>query len=148
MSFELVRASHAIGESNLHLQFTPAYRRKIFERPRVKKLVRAYLLIKASELRIQVLAFEFGTDHMHVFISDWKKYSPEELARMLKGFISYMMRKNNWNMFRDLLWGKKFWSGGYFYRTVGSVTSETIKFYIEKSQKKHWKNQKKLMEYA
>ena len=36
------------------------------------------------------------------------------------------------------LWGGAFWSGGYFYRSVGSTTGEAIQYYIQKSQKKHW----------
>ena len=150
MDFELISASHCVGESNLHLQFTPAYRRAVFARPRVKELVRAYLLVKAGELGVQVLAMEFGPDHLHVFVADWRNYSPEDLVRLLKGYISRMMRKNHWRLFVSFLWGCKFWSSGYFYRTVGSVTSKTIKFYIEQSQKKHWKNngQKKLTNYA
>ena len=49
-----------------------------------------------------------------------------------------MMRKNRWSLFRGYLWGKKFWSEGYFYRTVGQVTADSVKFYVERSQKKHW----------
>ena len=147
MDFELTRSSHALGESNLHLQFTPAYRRAVFARPRVQRLVKAYFLAKADDLRVSVLAFEFGPDHLHLFISDWKDYAVSDLVRLLKGFVSFMMRKNHWKLFKDLLWGNKFWSNGYFYRTVGSVTGETIKFYIERSQKKHWVNQKTLSDF-
>mgnify|MGYP001559564004 FL=1 len=50
-----------------------------------------------------------------------------------------MMRKNHMDLIKDKLWGKKFWSEGYFYRTVGAVTKESVQFYIEHSQKKHWK---------
>ena len=36
------------------------------------------------------------------------------------------------------LWGGSFWSDGYFYESIGRVTSETMKFYIERQQGKHW----------
>ena len=64
-----------------------------------------------------------------------------------------MMRKNFSYMFKKFLWGKKFWSEGHFYRSVGAVNKETMKTYIEDCQDKHWKkieapkildNQKKL----
>ena len=48
------------------------------------------------------------------------------------------MRKNHWKFFKNQLWGKKFWSSGYFHRTVGAVTSETMEFYVKHSQEKHW----------
>jgi len=49
-----------------------------------------------------------------------------------------MMRKNHRKFFNDKLWGDKFWSAGYFYRTVGAVNSDTIKHYVEESQGKHF----------
>ena len=135
---DLIKSNHSIGEACFHLQFTPAYRRAIFARPRVMALVRAYLLAKASELRVTVRALEFGPDHVHLFVMDCRKYSVSQLVMELKGFVSRMMRKNHHELFNDLLWGDKFWSHGYFYRSVGVVTSEAIEHYIKESQTKHW----------
>ena len=135
---ELIKHSHSVGESNYHYQLTPAYRRPIFEGERVRKLVKAYLLSKAKELRVIIVSVDFGPDHMHFFVANCKNYSVSELARRFKGFISRMMRKNHSGLFREDLWGDKFWTSGYFYRSIGAATSETIKFYIEHSQEKHW----------
>ncbi len=135
---ELVRYSHTVGESGLHLQFTPAYRKPIFADEQVKKLVELYLLSKAEELKVAVAGIGFGPDHMHIFICNWKSYSIEDLAKHLKGFVSRMMRKNHWKLFKKDLYGKKFWSEGYFHRTIGSVTKEAMEFYINHSQDKHW----------
>ena len=138
MKIELVKTSSTVGESNYHFQFTPAYRRNIFENTRVRKLVRAYMLSKAEELNIIISALDFGRDHMHVFVANCKKYSVESIARRLKGFISYVMRKYHWDLFEDKLYGKKFWTEGYFYRSVGAITSDSVEYYTAHSQKKHW----------
>src|SRR3989344_3771079 len=135
----LVRTSSSIGESNLHIQLTPAYRRDIFVNEQVKELVTIYLLEKSDKMNVVLLAAECGTDHMHIFLANWKHHSIEYITQQIKGFTSYMMRKHHKELFIDKLWGKKFWSEGYFYRTVGIVTKESTQFYIEKSQKKHWK---------
>jgi len=135
---ELVRTSSTVGEINLHLQLTPAYRRDIFANEQVKELTKIYFLEKAKKLGIIVAALDFGPDHFHAFITNWKKYSVERLVNELKGFTSYMMRKFHWDLFHDKLWGKKFWSEGYFYRTVGVVTAEAVKYYVEHGQQKHW----------
>ena len=135
---ELVRYSHTVGESCLHLQFTPAYRKPLFADKRVKKLVELYLLAKADELEIVIAGLGFGPNHLHVFICNWKNYSISKLVKRLKGFVSRMMRKNHWKLFKHLLWGKKFWSEGYFHRTVGSVTKDAMEFYVSHSQDKHW----------
>jgi len=136
---ELVRTSSTVGEINLHLQLTPAYRRDIFANEQVKELTKIYFLEKAKKLGIIISALDFGPDHFHAFITNWKKYSVEKLVNELKGFTSYMMRKFHWDLFRDKLWGNKFWSEGYFYRTVGVVTAEAVKYYVEHGQQKHWK---------
>ena len=153
MEYSLVKSSHSIGEANLHLQITPAYRRTIFVDPMVRELTVAYLAQKANAMGIKIGAIECGPDHVHLFVTEWRKYSPAELARQLKGYSSYMMRKGHRAMFQRNLWGKKFWSGGYFYRTVGAVNAETIKRYITEGQAKHWieaeqKQQRTLLHYS
>ena len=139
MKNELVRTTSTVGESNLHLQITPAYRRDIFVDKEVFELTKKYILEKSEKLGLLIPAIDFGPDHGHIFISNWKKHSIEKIAKELKGYSSYMMRKNHMDLIKDKLWGKKFWSEGYFYRTVCAVTKESMQFYIEHSQKKHWK---------
>ena len=153
MANEIRVSGHTAGEANLHLQITPAYRRRVFANPMVRELTTMYILEKASAMRVNIPAIECGPDHMHLFITDWKCYAPAELARQLKGFSSYMMRKFHQPLIADQLWGKKFWSCGYFYRTVGAVNAETVKRYITEGQKKHWteeadKQQQTLFSYA
>ncbi len=139
MAIELVRTTSTVGEINLHLQLTLAYRRDIFVSEQVKELTKLYFLEKAKKLGIIIAALDFGPDHVHAFITNWKRYSVEKLVNELKGFTSYMMRKFHWDLFRNKLWGKKFWSAGYFYRTVGVVTADAVKYYVEHGQQKHWK---------
>ena len=135
----LVRTISSVGESNLHLQITPAYRRNIFANEQVWQLTLIFLKEKLAKLGIILLAAECWPDHAHIFLANWKNYPIPYLAQQVKGFTSYMMRKHYKHLFNQKLWGAKFWTEGYFYRTVGVVTKESTQFYIEKSQKKHWK---------
>ena len=139
MKFELIRSSHSVGETNLHLQLTPAYRQKVFEDELVRILCRDYMLDVANRHRLTIAAMGFGKEHCHLFITNWKNFSVAKISQLVKGYSSYMMRKHHANLFVNKLWGKKFWSGGYFYRTVGAVNSRTVKKYVEESQQKHWK---------
>ena len=147
-----IRSSHSFGEANYHLQFTPAYRRQIFADDAVRTLTRDYILAAAASHRITVAAIGFGPDHCHVFTAACKNHSPARAAMLLKGFSSRMMRKNHKDLFSNLLRGRKFWSGGYFYRTVGAVNSDTVRRYVEETQAKHWKvgpgKQSKLIEFS
>jgi len=132
--------SHAVGEFNFRIQITPAFRRQIFADEKVKKLTQAYLVAKIDELKIKLVAIEFGPNHVHIFVANCKNYAPCKVIQLLKGFSSYMMRKNHFEMFRSFLWGKKFWSEGYFCRSIGETTSEAVEHYIKESQSKHWVN--------
>ncbi len=126
MKVELLSSSHAVGEANYHLQFTPAYRRHIFANDTVRILTRDYILSAARRQKITVAAIGFGPDHCHVFTNRSKNHSVAKVANILKGFSSRMMRKNHWDLFRSQLYGDKFWSSGYFYRTVGAVNADTV----------------------
>lgn len=134
MKLELLRGSHCVGESNLHLQFTPAYRREVFEDDTVRILTRDYMLSAARKHGFEILAMGFDFDHVHLFVSKWKNFSIAKIVQMLKGYSSRMMRRFHWDLFRASLYGKKFWTAGYFYRTVGVVNASTVKRYVEESQ--------------
>ena len=134
----LVRTSSTVGEANLHLQITPAYRRDVFVDEEVKNLVLIYAKEALGKMNVLLLAADCGPDHMHFFLGSWKNNSIPKIAQAVKGFTSYMMRKHHKNLIIDKLWGKKFWSEGYFYRTVVQVTADSVKFYVERSQRKHW----------
>ena len=136
--YPLARASHCVGESNFHIQLTVAYRRPIFADPRVARLTKAYMLAKAEGLGIAIAHMGFGPDHLHFFAMNCRRYGVDQLVGLIKGFTSRMMRKNHSKLIRHMLWGGKFWTGGYFYRSVGRVTTENMEYYIEHAQRKHW----------
>ena len=143
MKTELIKSSHAIGESNFHIQLTPAYRQPIFTDENVAELTLAYILEKMVELKVEILGYGFGPDHLHLFVANMRFVSEVEFVKGIKGFSSRMMRKNFWGLFKHLLWGKKFWTEGHFYRSVGEVNKETMKHYIKECQEKHWEKIKK-----
>ena len=112
MKNELRHSSHTVGETNLHLQFTPAYRRDIFCEPLVRELTIAYLVERAQQLKVYVAAIDCGPDHIHLFVEDWKNWAIKDLARELKKYASRKMRKGHKFLFEHKLWGKKFWTSG------------------------------------
>ena len=139
MSFKLVSGAHSIGEANLHFQFTPKYRRQVFRDGRIREACERSFRRTAEDLGIVLHAVEFGPDHCHLFVGACKNYSVAELAQRLKGVSSRLIRQAMWDTVKEQLWGDAFWSAGYFYRSVGSVTSEAMEWYIKHAQAKHWK---------
>ena len=138
METELIASAHAVGESNYHIQLTPAYRRKIFEDPLFRELTIVYIYEKLKQHKVILSGYGFGKDHLHLFVSNVRFVGEIQMVKEIKGYSSYMMRKNFWPLFKEDLWGRKFWSEGHFYRSVGEVTKESMKWYVEEGQKKHW----------
>lgn len=134
-------SGHSVGESNWHFQFTPAYRQNIFADQLIRELATAYLVEAAQKMGLHVAAINFGPDHVHMFLEGTRKVSVVDAVQRLKGYTSYIMRKRHRELFSHKLWGDKFWSGGYFYQTVGTITADSVKEYIVKSQEKHWTSQ-------
>ena len=147
---ELKSSGRTVGETNLHLQFTPAFRRGVFSNRLVRELAVGYLVQRAQEMRVELAAVECGPDHLHLFVKGWKNWKIPVLAGQLKAYSSRMMRKGHKYLFEEKLLGDKFWSSGYFHRTVGAVNSETVKRYILEGQRKHWNSneQKTLVNYV
>ena len=135
---ELKRYRHCVGGSNYHIQLTPKYRRPIFNSRHMRELVKAIIRMKLKKLGIGIGAIEFGPDHVHMFLTGCNKYDVPTIIRHIKGFSSWYLRKNYWDMVKGYLWGSSFWSRGYFYESIGRVTMDNIKFYIERQQSKHW----------
>src|SRR5215467_13169752 len=89
-------------------------------------------------LGLRMEACEFGTDHVHLFVSRCKNYSVPQMVQRFKGASSHRVRHELWDRVKGKLWGDSFWSDGYFYRSVGSTTAEAVKYYVENSQRRHW----------
>ena len=135
---QLTSRSHSYGEANYHIQFTVAYRRPVFVDELLQVLARDYLLAAARRHGIEVAAIGFGTDHVHLFVVRCKNHSASQIANYLKGASSRWLRERHRALFADQLWGRKFWSGGYFYRTVGAVNAATVERYVAEEQRHHW----------
>jgi putative transposase len=129
--------SHSKGESYLHLQFTPKKRRKPFLNAEVMAACRYAFGRIAASMGIALVAAEFGPDHCHIFLRDWKNWSIPELAQRFKGASSYALRER-FPWLRSAVNADSFWTDGYFLETVGSVTAPARQFYIERCQRKHW----------
>jgi REP element-mobilizing transposase RayT len=127
---ESMRGHHNVGEANLHLQFTPKYRRDVFRDEVVQVVCEASFREIAEQLGLVLHALAFGPDLVHVFVGACKNHSVAKVVRRLKSASSRRIRRLCWARVKGRLWGTAFWSGGYFCRSVVSTIGEAIKYYI------------------
>jgi REP-associated tyrosine transposase len=71
-------------------------------------------------------------DHVHLLVQLKPDVSVSKAVQLFKGKSSYMIRKEYPHL-KEFVWcgSKSFWADGYFVDTVGQVTEETIRDYIQ-----------------
>jgi putative transposase len=69
-------------------------------------------------------------NHVHMLLKAPSHMSVSRIAQLLKGKSSYILQRT-FPELKKRYWGQHIWSRGYFCATVGAVTEEIIKRYIE-----------------
>ena len=73
-------------------------------------------------------------DHIHMIIQVNPSDSVSEVAQILKGGTSRVIRQE-FPELEEFLWGDSFWADGYFAETIGNVDEEIVRKYIRDHQK-------------
>ena len=94
----------------------------------MKKIMRH--ISEMSDFDIEVM--ETDKDHLHMMVRSEPKLSPLQIVRRLKQMATSAV----WKKYRDFLRHnfyeeQTFWTDGYFVSSIGNVSQETIKKYIE-----------------
>lgn len=77
-----------------------------------------------------------GCDHVHCFISTPPKLSVTTIVKYLKG-ISGRKLYEQFPEIRSKLWKVELWNHSYYCETIGSVSEENIRRYIERQSKSY-----------
>ena len=86
----------------------------------------------ADRYNFNILKMEVDKDHIHFMIETEPKISPLMIVRVLKQQSTINIWKTNKKYLRKHYWYKNiFWTDGYFVSTIGEVSSETLRKYIE-----------------
>ncbi|WP_044640106.1 IS200/IS605 family transposase [Risungbinella massiliensis] len=93
-----------------------------------------------EEKGFEVAMMEVGEqDHVHVFASAHPKIAPSYIVKMLKG-ISARKLFLKFPRLRNKLWDGHLWNSSFYMETIGSISEETIRKYIENQKKKGGKS--------
>lgn len=113
-----------------HIIFTCKYRKKLLIKygEDVKQIM--YDISKKYDLDIKEM--EVDKDHIHMMISSAPKISPLQIVRVLKQQSTIQMWRRYASELKKQYWKENtFWTDGYFCSTIGEVSSETLKHYIQ-----------------
>ena len=140
VSSEIKRFAHSIGQNWYHVVLVTKKRGKIFQWKETKVLAEKSFEWICKRHDIDIFEKEVMPDHVHLFVSCPPNFSIRKLFKILKGGSSYYIRKN----YPSLKKYKSLWNRGTMYRSIGSVSAETVQHYIEKSNVWSRTKQKKL----
>jgi putative transposase len=115
-----------------HVIFCPKYRRKILTgdiEDRLKELI----IEKQDEYGYTILEMEVMPDHIHLLIDVNPKIGVYKAICSIKGYTSNILR-TEFRQLRSRL--PTLWTRSKFISTVGSVSLDVVKKYIEEQKSK------------
>lgn len=131
---KVVRDRTVVYNVGYHLVWSVKYRRKAL----VGKIEKS-LLVLLHEVSLDkgfvLRAVEIMPDHVHVFVSSKPKNSPSYIYKMLKGISSRKLFLCHPEL-KNILLGDKLWNPSTYVETIGHVSEETVKKYIEDQKEK------------
>ena len=136
---ELDNNNHSVFLLHYHLVLVVKYRRKVLNDTISKRLREIFENI-APNYNITVEEWNHDVDHVHVLL---KGHPNTEFSKFINAYKSASSRliKKEFPHIRKFLWKELFWSRSFCLLTIGGVTIDTIRHYIETQGEKE--NQRK-----
>ena len=126
------RGSHTVTELKYHFVWKTKYSYEVL-RGDIGRRLRQILREICAEQALVIVPGNIRANHVHLLVSAPAHLSPAKMAQYLKGRSSYRLQRE----FRELqrrYWGRHLWGRGYFCATVGAVTEEQVRRYIEQQE--------------
>ena len=111
-----------------HIVFIPKYRKKVLY-GKLKVDVKEILSTLCRYRGVEIISGAVCSDHVHLSVSIPPKMSISSFMGYLKGKSTLMIYDKYPKL--QSKWDKAFWARGYYVATIGNVTEEAIKKYIE-----------------
>ena len=129
---EFRKGSHTIYDIQYHIVWTTKYRYKVIH-GKIAERLRELIRQGCAAREITIISESVSKDHIHMLISCPPTIAPSKIMQYLKGRSSKMLQEEFVEL-RKRYWGQHLWSTGYFCRTVGTVTDEMVREYIEQQK--------------
>ena len=136
MKDNLIHSRTCVYNINYHVVWSVKYRRKILTKD-IEKFLKELVQQIARDKGFTVHLFEAGEgDHIHCFVSAPPKLSVTDIVKYLKGITGRKLFEQ-YPEIRQKLWKGQLWNHSYYVETIGSVSEENIRRYIEHQSKSY-----------
>jgi len=126
------KASHLTFSCQYHVIFCPKYRRKVLINGIDKRLKEIFIQV-AEKYDFTIIEMEIMSDHVHLLIDCNPRFGIMNCINKLKGTSSKLLRDEFKELKSKL---PSLWTRSSFISTVGSVSLEVVKKYIEEQKNK------------
>jgi len=132
---EYRKGGHTLYDIKYHFVWITKYRYQVLKGPIAQRL--RELLRQGCECQnMIIIKGAIRPDHVHhLLISCSPQLSPSKIVQYLKGRSSRLIQEE-FPQLKKRYRGQHLWARGYFCGTVGTVTDEMIREYIEKHEDK------------
>jgi putative transposase len=123
------RGAHTVTDFKYHFVWKTKYSYGVLKGEiglRLRDIIREI----SAENSLNIIKGNVRSNHVHVLITAPSHLSPAKIMQYLKGKSSYRLQRE-FPQLRKKYWGRHLWGRGYFGATVGAVSEEQIKQYIE-----------------
>jgi putative transposase len=127
MKYELKTRNNIAYHCHYHVVFCPKYRRKVLVHG-VDERLQTILIETIEKWGQELVELEVMPDHVHLLVGCDPQFGIHRLVKYLKGASSRYLRQEFPQLKRRL---PSLWTNSYFVCTVGGVTLETLKRYVE-----------------
>jgi putative transposase len=110
-----------------HAVFCPKYRRKVLV-DGIDERLKELILEKQQDYGYEVLDMEVMSDHVHLILDVDPRIGIVKIVGQIKGYTAHTLR-NEFPALKKRL--PSLWTRGKFISTVGTVSLEVVKKYIE-----------------
>lgn len=124
--------AHLVYSCQYHVIFCPKYRRKVLTGEIEKRLSEIFAEV-AQTHQFEIIEKEIMPDHVHLIVDVNPRFGIMEAVKKLKGISSRTLR-NEFSSLRTRL--PSLWTRSAFISSVGAVTLEIVKRYIEEQKGK------------
>lgn len=129
--------SHSRFLLQYHLIFICKYRKKLLMNQHVITDVKNLSSEICKRHNVVIHYMEVDKDHIHYMIETTPNINLADFVKTMKSYITYHIWQKYWYSLKRLFWKEHtFWSDGYFIASIGNVSQETLKHYIENQGKK------------
>ncbi len=123
--------SHSKWKCQYHIIIIPKYRRKVLY-GQLRADIREIIIKLCKYKNVEIIEGAVCKDHVHLCVSIPPKERVSDFVGYLKGRCAIQIF-NKHPEYRNK-WHQEFWARGYYVTTVGDITEEAVKKYIQEQE--------------